>query len=178
MCIESLALVFTALLALATVWLAFSTWSLARSSSKMANETRDSSIRQLGIQTWLQLASRFDSAEIRKARSKLAEQLENYAVEKHDEIVEVVLDVFEDIGTLYVNNLINKDLAYSAFSYYVVRWWEVAKTYIYQEREKNRDNEIFSDFETLAKEMKQPDERLDRLDLKKFINDEKQLGLA
>lgn len=176
MCVESWMLVFTGVLALATVWLGFSTWSLAKSTVKMANETRDASIRQLGVQTWLQLASRFDSAEIRRARGRLAEQMQGYDPSKHDEVTEEVLDVFEDIGTLYKLELINKELADSAFSYYASRWWEVAKTYIYRERERNRDDEIFSDFEAFAKEMRRPEEKLDNLDLKKFLNDEKQFN--
>ena len=130
MYIESCMLVFTGVLALATVSLAFSTWSLAKSTVKMANEARDASIRQLGVQTWLQLASRFDSAEIRRDRGKLAEQMEDYDASKHDEITEEVLDVFEDIGTVYKLGLINKELADSAFSYYASRWWETARTYV------------------------------------------------
>jgi hypothetical protein len=174
--IESLMLVFTGVLAFATIWLACSTFSLAKSTVKMANETREASVRQLGVQTWLQLASRFDSAEIRRARGKLAEQMQNYDASRHDEVTEEVLDVFEDIGTVYKLELINKELADSAFSYYASRWWEVAKTYIYEERERNRDNQIFSDFEAFAREMRRPDEKLDDLGLKKFLNDEEQLN--
>jgi hypothetical protein len=175
MCIEFWTLLTTVILACATVWLAFSTWTLAKSTAQMAGETREASIRQLGVQTWLHLAARFDSKEIRIARGRLAEKLEDYDPSKHDKITEEVLDVLEDIGTVYKLGLINQDLADSAFSYYASRWWEVAKTYIYQERERNKDNEIFCDFEAFARKMRRPDEKLDSLDLKKFLNDEKQL---
>ena len=176
MWVELLMLVFQVVLACATVWLAISTWTLAKSTVKVVDETREASVRQLGVQTWLQLASRFDSAEIRRARARLAEQIEKYDPSKHDAITEEVLDVFEDIGTVYKLGLINKELADSAFSYYASRWWEVANTYIYQERKRNKDDEIFCDFEAFAKEMRRPDEKLDGLDLKKFVNDEKQLN--
>ncbi len=41
----------TVILALGTVWLAFSTRSLALSTSKMLGETREASVRQLGVET-------------------------------------------------------------------------------------------------------------------------------
>ncbi len=52
----------------------------------------------------------------------------------------------------------------------------MAKTYIYQERERSKDNELFSDFEAFAKDMRRLDEKLDSLDLKKFLNDEKRFA--
>jgi hypothetical protein len=165
--------VATVVLAVATVWLALSTWSLAQSTAKMLAETREASVRQLGVETWLRLSARFDSEEIRRSRVKLAGKLGSYDPSKHDEITEEVLDLMEDIGTLYKLGLINKHLADSAFSYHASRLWEVAKTYIYQERERSKDNELFSDFEAFAKDMRRPDEKLDSLDLKKFLNDEK-----
>ena len=133
-------------------------------------------MRQLGVQTWLYLAARFDSEEIKRARARLAAQLGNYDPSTHDDITEGALDVFEDLGTVYRLGLINKELADSTFSYYASRWWEVAKTYIYQERIRDDDNEIFCDFEEFAKQMRRPSEKIDNLDLKNFLNDEKQLG--
>jgi hypothetical protein len=83
-----------------------------------------------------------------------------------------VLDLFEDIGTVFKFGLINKDLADSTFSFYATRWWAAAEPYIREERRRNQDDdEIFSDFEALAKEMQRPDEKLD---LKKFLKDEQQ----
>lgn len=177
MYLELFTLFVTAVLAGATVWLACSTRELAKSTIKMVDETREASIRQLGVQTWIYLASRFDSEEMRRARGRLSEKLEHYSQSKHDEITEEVLNVFEDIGTLKRLGLINEDLADSTFSYHVSRWWEVAKTYIYEERARNdNDNEIFEDFERLAKEMRRPSEKLDSLDLEKFRSDEQQLN--
>jgi len=164
MSIEQWTLVCTVILAAATVWLAISTVLIVK-------ETRDGSVRQLGVQTWVHLAARFDSQEIRWARGKLAEQLEDYDSSKHDEIKELVLDVFEDIGTVFKFGLINKDLADSTFSFYATRWWELAEPYIREERRRNKDDdEIFSDFEALARKMRRPGEELE---LKKFVRDEK-----
>jgi hypothetical protein len=163
--IEHWTLVSTVILAAATVLLAFYTGSLAKS-------TREASVRQLGVQTWLHLAARFDSGEIRRARGQLAEQLEDgYDSSKHDDITEQVIDVFEDIGTVLRLGLINEDLADSAFSFYATRWWEVLKPYIREERRRNKDDdEIFSDFEALAKKMHREGEELE---LRKFLRDEK-----
>jgi hypothetical protein len=166
----------TLLLVVVNVFLAAATVSLAVSTWQMVREAKEGSIRQLGVQTWLHMASRFDSEEIRRARARLAEQLERYDPSLHEDVAEEVLDLFEDIGTVHKLGLMNRQLADSTFSYYASRWWEVAKTYIYQERERNRDEEIFRDFEALAKEMRRPSERLDSLDLKQFLEDEK--GLA
>lgn len=170
--------VATVVLAVATVRLAASTKNLAQSTADMATEAHEASARQLGVQTWLHLAARFDSDDIRRARARFAEQMEKYDISMHDEITEEVLNVFEDIGTLYRLGLINKELADSAFSYYASRWWEAARTYIYQERDRNKDEkgEIFEDFEAFAKEMRRSREKLDTLDMKKFLNDEKQLN--
>ena len=173
--IETLMLVFTALAAIATALLAVFTWRLAKSTVKMADEAHNASVRQLGVQTWLQMVSRFDSPETKRARAKLAGQLENYHALKHDEISEEVLNLFEDIGTLYKFGLIDKELADSTFSYYATRWWELAKPYIIVERQKNKDEdeEIFADFEAFADAVRRPNEKMDR---QKFVKDEKQLN--
>ena len=53
----------------------------------------------------------------------------------------------------------------------------MANAYIYQERECNKDYGLFTHFEALARKMRRPDEKLDNLDLKKFLNDEKRLQM-
>ncbi len=167
--------IFTLILAGATVSLAFST-------RKMANEAHDSSVRQLGVHTWLSLKTSFDSIEILKARVKLATLMENYLNDTtiHDKITEEVLNLFEDIGTLYKLGLINVDLADSTFSFYATRWWRILIPYINEERKKYDDDKLFSDFEFFASEMatRHPEDREDAIDekvLKQFLDDEKQL---
>ena len=163
-------LVATLVLAGFTGWLAYSTW-------KLAKESHEASVRQMGVQTWLHLAARFDSTEIRDARGRLAEKLKDYESSKHDEITDEVLDVLEDIGTTYKLGLMNEELAISAFSFYACRWWEAAKTYIYEERKRNDDDEIFCDFEMFAKKMRPAHKELDDNDLKRFLADEAALRI-
>jgi hypothetical protein len=77
MSIEHWALIVTVLTLVVTVVLAAATVSLAKSTVQMVNEMREGSVRQLGVQTWLQLTAHFDSQEIRTARGELAKRLES-----------------------------------------------------------------------------------------------------
>ena len=64
----------TLLLACVTAWLVYVTWRASRC--------------QLRVQTWLEMAKRFDSSEVRRARRELAKQIQSYSVEGHDGISE------------------------------------------------------------------------------------------
>ncbi len=145
----------------------------------LAFESRQTSSRQIGVQTWLALEPRFDSNEMKRARKKLAEQLDSYDSNstKHNKITEEVLEFFESVGTVYNYKLLNKELADSSFSYYANRWWEAAKTYVDKERkDKGDDNSLFSEFEKLVKTMrKKCDPVIDDKDLKNFLADERRL---
>ena len=154
-------------LAFATVWLAVETRNLAR-------DWRNTSDKQVGVRTWLTLIARFDSNEMTLARKTLATQLENYNSNNHDNISEGVLDLFEDIGTLYNEGLLDKHLAASSFSYFATRWWEAAQPYIAEERRRHEaDPTIFQEFEKFAKAMRQPGEKIDAAELSRFLTDEK-----
>src|SRR5439155_9334917 len=117
----------TALLAGATVCLAWLTYRLEKAWVKTSSEQIQAwfktSAEQIGVNTWLVLQRRFDSREMKRARKVLAEQLRTYTTAKHREISETVLDFFEDVGTTYKEGYLNKKLAESAFSYYACRWW-------------------------------------------------------
>jgi hypothetical protein len=162
-------------LAGATVFLAKKTSGLAASTESMVNESKESSQRELGVQTWLHLKERFDSEEIEKARKELAEDMERYSSAYHDDVQETVLNLFEDIGTLYKQGLIHQHLAGSTFSYYACGWWECAKPYIVEERRRKGDDpSIFKDFEDFATIMKK---RYPSIDKVKFLQDELNVGL-
>jgi hypothetical protein len=103
--------------------LAIFTAALAMASFWTIREARRASGEQLGVQTWLYLDPRSDSKELTHARKNLAEQLD------HD-----ILEFLEDVGSLYNRNLLNEELARSSFSWEAIRWWEVAKVYIADER--------------------------------------------
>ncbi len=152
----------TALMAVGTFWL--------------AADARKSSFRRIGVETWLELETRFDAKEMKKSRKKLAKQLSPYVPTKHDQITEEVLELFESIGTLYNRGLINIELADSSFSYYANHWWEAAKPYIDQERRKKHDDHsLYSEFQELVKKVRKHDPVIDEKALADFLNDEKKL---
>jgi hypothetical protein len=99
------------LLAIATIWLALEThW--------IAVETQLGNKQQIGVQTWLEMEKRFDSPEMKQSRAALAAQFDHYDADKFDESKQDVLDLFDDIGALYTNGLIDTKLTESTFSYY------------------------------------------------------------
>ena len=164
------------ILAYATVALALVTVGLAIATFWLVSEARKSSFREIGVQTWLEFQKRFDSSEMIQARKRLASQLEKYDSAKTNRISETVLNFFEDMGNVYKNGYLNKDLADSSFSFYACRWWEAAKPYIDQERRRHGgDKTIFEDFEFVVAQMRLPDEKIDDKELQNFLEDEGRL---
>jgi hypothetical protein len=156
--------VATLLLVAVTAWLVF--------------ETRRASTRQLGVETWLTLVARFHSKEMMRARKTLAIQLGSYDPATHDELNEMTLDFFEDLGTAYKSGYLDKHMAESTFSYYVNYWWAASEKYVHNERlEGGVDLSSYSDFEDLAKAMHHDDLDIDSKSLKQFLEDEKHLDV-
>ena len=156
----------TLLLAVATFWLALLTRKLEKAWVKASGD-------QIGVSTWLELERRFDSKDMKRARKKLAEQLKVYSTEKHADISEAVFEFFEDVGTLYRQQCVNRKLADSAFSFYACRWWESAKAYVDHERRVHgEDKTLFEDFEYVAKAMRLPNEVIDQEEVQAFLKDE------
>jgi Domain of unknown function (DUF4760) len=124
------------------------------------------------------LEARFDSKDMKRSRKMLAEQLEHES--NHDKITEETLELFESIGAIFKRGLLDKDLAYSSFSYFAVYWWEAAKLYIFAERKEKRDDTLFEDFEYFSKAMRERDHisKIDPDDLKTFLQDEKALKVV
>ena len=166
MCDSTLILaVATVVLAGATVWLAI--------------EARNGTLRQIGVQTWLNLEQRFDSPEMKQARKVLAEQLDPYNPVLHDNIAEGVLDLFESIGTVHSLKLLNKKLAGSSFSWYANHWWEAAKPYIDEERRRRGDDKsLYSEFEAFVKAMRKYDPKITSEDMREFLKIEKNIKTA
>ena len=106
------------------------------------------------------LTARFDSKEMTLAMKTLATQLENYNPINRDKVSEEVLELFEDIGTLYNQGLLDKQLAASSFGYSATRWWAAAEHYIREERRREgADTTIYQEFEKFANAMLQPGEK-------------------
>ena len=161
-------------LATATVALAWKTWNLATATKQMADEARESSLRQIGVQTWLTLEKRFDSREIKLHRQELVDKLRLLGtVATHNDIDETLFELFESIGSLYNRGLIDKQLAESSFSFHAAGWWQLAKKYIDSERKRhNHDDEIFCEFQKFGEAMVV---LCPKINLEKFQQDEKLL---
>jgi len=158
------------ILALATVALACGTFWLAV-------EARQSSYRQIGVQTWLEFLKRFDSGDMRSERKGLAKQLKKYDPKKHDEISEVVLLLFEDVGIAYKLGCLSKELAYESFGFYLSRWWSAAKPYVDEERRRHGDDKtLFENFERIAVLMRLDRETIDEPEVQRFLDDEIRLS--
>jgi hypothetical protein len=156
--------------------LAVATFALAGLTYRLERAWKESAAQQIGLQTWLHFQARFDSNEMKRCRKKLAQQLDPYDPAKHDEVEEELFDLFEDLGTVYGLNLLNKKLADSTFSFYVNHWWKAAKPYVDRERTVHGDDEtFFEEFETLAKACRHHDPQIDHTALKNFLEEEKRL---
>jgi hypothetical protein len=193
--VELLVAVCTALMAVFTLLLALETRKLEKSwretsreqintwretSSKQIDAWFKTSSEQIGVEAWLALEARFDSQRMKRSRRALAEQLERYNPSNHDAITEEVMEHFESIGAIHKRGLLDKELAYSSFSFHAVHWWEASKDYIYEERKRKRDKTLFADFEEFAKLMRERDSisGVAATDLKAFLQDEKNLRVV
>jgi hypothetical protein len=160
-------------LAVATVTLAWKTWNLATATKKMVDESKEGSLRQIGVQTWLALEARFDSKEMKLHRQRLSQDLPLLNIMKrHDDINDTVFELFESIGSLYNRGLIDTGLAESSFSFHVAGWWQIAQQYIEAERRRHKDNEIYCEFQEFAESMIK---LCPNIDLDKFVKDERML---
>jgi len=162
----------------ATVILALATVALACGTFWLAFESRQASFRQIGVQTWLEFIKRFDSEDMKRERKALAKWLKNYDPTRHDEISEVVLLLFEDVGIAYKLGCLNKELADESFGFYVCRWWCAAKPCVEQERKRHGDDKsLFENFEKIAVLMRLDRETIDEQERLRFLDDEIKLTL-
>ncbi|MGA2624464.1 MAG: DUF4760 domain-containing protein [Bacteroidota bacterium] len=137
--------IWISLTALASWTLVFVTWYLVRRQLQMARD--DMKVR---LQTTYE--EKFDSPALIAERKRLAEQLLSNA--PHADMQEVVMNFFESVGMLLRRGYFDLDMAWSAFSFYAVRWWSATKDYIAEERRvENNDTTIFEEFENLVDAM-------------------------
>jgi hypothetical protein len=128
----------TLMLAVATIWLVW--------------ESRQSSYRQLRLESWMHFEERWDAPQMKKARYALAAAIKpHYDPSKADDVPEEVLDFFESVGSVFDEGLINSKLTEMSFSYDAVGWWEACKPYVLDQRKKNGDKTIYDKFERFAK---------------------------
>ncbi len=140
--------VFTALMACFTCW-------LAKSTKRLADEAKEASIRQIGVQTWLEMSKRFNADELLTQRIELAWYLAgnrtSVSPQNYNLSSDAVLVFFEDIGTLISLGHIDKQLSEDTFGYYSRRWWKILEDYIFDLRKKRENPTLYINFERYVK---------------------------
>jgi hypothetical protein len=102
------------------------------------------------------LEERFNSQLMINKRQKAAAHLLNFLDNPEtlpDENYDLnsVLDFFESLGYYTRRGVIDKDMAWNHFSYWIIPHWQVSKAYIYQQRKW--DPTVWHSFEKLAEEL-------------------------
>jgi Domain of unknown function (DUF4760) len=166
----SLAHATWALVAITFVLVVVTFWMAWRQSEAMRTDLR--------ARFLLTFIDRFDGSRLLKARKELAHRLLTNA--SRDQIEETVLNFFEDMGLFLRRGYLDEELIWSTFGFFAVRWWSGSKGYILEERRKQNDSTLFTDFEDLTKRFSARDVRADLTettpsDLKQFLEDERDL---
>ncbi len=82
----------------------------------------------------LRLEDRFESKEFKDKRSKAVKVIKEKNIEKIDDIREV-FDFFETIGILVRRNVLDKELVWSTFFYWVYNYYFLGKEFLDSDRE-------------------------------------------
>jgi len=108
--------------------------------------------KDLKVRLQTNYEEKFEGQTLISERKKLAEQLLEQA--QHEEIQESVMNFFESVGLLLRKGYLDKEMVWSGFAFYVIRWWSASKDYIFEERRiQNNDTTIFEDFQYLVDEI-------------------------
>jgi ribosomal-protein-alanine N-acetyltransferase len=94
---------------------------------------------------------RFESQEVRSARSRLARHLLMHAsqFDRFENEADEVLGYFEDFGLLVENGLTTVDYVWNEKGYWIVRYWAALQAYIKWARVEYDDPTYFDMFERL-----------------------------
>lgn len=139
--LSSWPLIWTAITAIGTWGLVLATWWLVK---KQSQASRD----ELRVKFQLSFEDKFEGRPMIHERKSLAKQLLDST--PHDQIQEDVMNFFESAGTLLRRGYLDKEMAWVGFGYYVFRWWNACKDYVFEERRQNNDETIFEEFEHLV----------------------------
>jgi len=127
---------------------AVGTWALVICTGWLVKRHLSIAKEQAQIQLYLELRKEFDGYLIEQ-RKILARKFLDHA--SADEINEPVLNFFEDMGMLVRRNLLDHDMIWDTFSYYVRTWRSASRDYIAKVRaDLGGDETLFTDFDYLA----------------------------
>lgn len=179
---ETILALSTLLLATFTGVMAFFTFRLASSTKKMADESKDASFRQLGVQTWLEMSKRFTLRAILLERRNLAGYLtsarRNKKEPKDYEIrSDALLLFFEEVGTLDLYGYLDKNLSEESFGFFARRWWMLLEPYVLEIRKKRANKSFYTKFEHFAKSHSPENSILNEKEIQEFLNEEYSLSI-
>lgn len=108
----------------------------------------------MGVQTLLQLESRFDSPEIRRSRSALASFALNQPPtgEIPDEAY-AVISLFETLGFLLRRKAIDLEMAWNSFDPWIPIYWSAFETVITERRKNIDDATLWQDWQYAAQQI-------------------------
>jgi hypothetical protein len=164
-------------LVLGTWALVFVTFWVAYKQVSLLRQQTDDAHANICLQNHLTFTARFDSPEMLRGRKELAE---HFLSSHPPEIQEKVLELFEDLGLFLRRGYLDEELAWNTFGFYAVRWWAICKGYTLEERKRQNDPTLFTDFEDLAKRFLARDSKAGLTeatpsDIKNFLKDERNL---
>jgi hypothetical protein len=120
----------------------------------------------LGVDLILKLETSFSSAEMKAERNRAANALKGNA---NLADIEPVLDFFETVGVLVRRQAIDGELAWSSFSYWVLRYAALAREQIHARRKLDSDDTYYQDFDFLVENLTQVEMKKRRLNSPPFF---------
>lgn len=152
---------------------------MARRQVSLLRQQTDDAHANICLQNQLEFTRRFDDPEMLRDRKELAKRF--LSGRPPLDLQERVLDFFEDLGLFLRRGYLDEELAWSAFGFYGVRWWAICRGYILEERKRQSDPTLFTDFEALAKRFLMRDSRASLAeatpsDIENFLKDERDLA--
>lgn len=118
------------------------------------------------------------SKELLDARKQLAKSIK----EKAPDIDFELPDFFETLGLLLRHKVVDEELIWQTFSYWVRNYWILTESYITRMRNETKDKTFYTEFEYLSARMtelekkKRKTSEIKEEELRKFIEEENNLS--
>jgi hypothetical protein len=155
--------------AVGTWVLALATWALYWATRRLVTTTQTAMAQQatdalaamerqstdtridLSVRLHMMMEEKWDGERMAIQRTRLARQLLNKA--DHDAVPEAIMEFFESLSILDRLGLVHPELTWNTFGYHASRWWTACRSYILEERKKQREYGVpqsFTEFQALA----------------------------
>lgn len=151
---------------------------------KQSNDTHLS----LGIQLLRDLEKQFESEEMKQSRitlSTLFINREQGAIISSETITSsaAIADFFSTVGMLLKRNVLDLELTWAIFAYWLIHYWEILEKDINEFRKSQDASNYWSEFEYLYKKIAKYDARkskihqskLEKTEIQRFLKEESQL---